>query len=73
MYTYCKNNLGVLIEACPLNKANLVYLVLKHRLWFLIWLLNINYGVGLLFSYSLAITKIVGTHNIRGGIKKFVH
>ena len=23
MYTYCKNNLGVLIEACPLNKANM--------------------------------------------------
>ena len=60
--TYCKKNLGALIEACPLNKANMVCLVLKHRLWFLSWLLT--HGVGLVFSYLLAITKIVGTHNI---------
>ena len=62
MYTYCKKNLGALIEACPLNKANMVCLVL----------LNI-YGVGLVFSYSLAITKIVGTHNICLRAKEVPH
>ena len=62
MYTYCKKNLGVLIEAWPLNKANMVYFVLKHRLRFLIWLLT--YGVRLVFSYLLAIKKTVGTHDI---------
>ena len=34
-----KRILGALIEACPLNKANMVCRVLKHRLWFLIWLI----------------------------------
>ena len=73
MYTYCKKNLGrALIEACALNKANMVCLVVKHKLWFLIWLLNIR-GVGLMFSYLLAITKIVGTctHNICFRGKKY--
>ena len=61
-----KKNLGALIEACLLNKANMVCLVLKHRLWFLIWLLIIGCwtGVFLLARYNKDLIRIIALISI---------
>ena len=68
-----KRNWDALIEACPLNKANTVGLVLTHRLWFLIWLLNIR--ASLLenrlsrFSTWSDTNQAVQPHKIARGLK----